>query len=154
MAACYRLRDSARSIYCVGHTARLRTEQRRGSFDGDEERWRLTTPAVGVEGEVSLRGLPDRLVAELLYCLQVRTAREVKTRDHRFRQVCDRLRRLQVPSLEALEEADLERAGMIDDLRMIIKGAQTALRERHSRPTTGPAAKQCPPKRRSAASAV
>ncbi|MFE6591835.1 hypothetical protein [Streptomyces sp. NPDC057781] len=81
-----------------------------------------------VNREVSLRGLPDRLVAELLYCLQIRTAREAKAKDHRMRHISDQLRLLQLPSLETLGEDDLIRAGMDDDLRMIIRGAQTALR--------------------------
>ena len=79
VAACYRLRGSERTIYCEVHRGRLHREWRLATFCGDEERWRLTTPAVAVNREAGLRGLPDRLVAELLYCLQVRTAREVKT---------------------------------------------------------------------------
>ncbi|WND39743.1 hypothetical protein RI578_38050 [Streptomyces sp. BB1-1-1] len=99
-----------------------------GPFDGDEERWRLTSSSVPVNREVSLRGLPDRLVAELLYCLQIRTAREAKTKDHRMRHISDQLRLLQVPSLETLGEDDLVRAGMDDDLRMIIRASATGSR--------------------------
>lgn len=130
VASCYRLRGSERTIYCEFHRGRLNRERRLGTFCGDEERWRLTTPAVAVNREASLRGLPDRLVAAILYCLQVRTAREVKTRDHRIRHISDQLRLFQVPSLETLEDADLVRAGLVDDLRMIIRGAQTSLRRR------------------------
>ncbi|WP_409468350.1 hypothetical protein [Streptomyces sp. HC307] len=136
VAACYRLRGSERTIYCEVHRGRLNRERRLGTFEGDEERWRLTTPAVAVNREASLRGLPDRLVAELLYCLQVRTAREVKTRDHRIRHISDQLRLLQVPSLETLEDADMVRAGLVDDLRMIIRGAQTSLRRLGATPET------------------
>ncbi|MFI5659050.1 tyrosine-type recombinase/integrase [Streptomyces sp. NPDC051684] len=136
VASCYRLRGSARTIYCEVHRARRTREKRLGTFTGDEEKWRLTTPSVVVNREVSLRGLPDRVVAELLYCLQVRTVREVKTRDHRIRHLSDQLRLLQVPSLEVLEDADLVRAGMVDELRMIIRGAQTALRRLGSTPET------------------
>jgi len=136
VAACYRLRGSERTLYCEVHRGRLNRERRLGTFAGDVEHWRLTTPAVTVNREMSLRGLPDRLVAELLYCLQVRTSREVKTRDHRFRQVCDQMRLLQAPSLEAVEEADLVRAGVVDDVRMIIRGAQKALRRLGSTPET------------------
>ncbi|MEU5193859.1 site-specific integrase [Streptomyces scabiei] len=136
VAACYRLRGSERTIYCEVHRGRLNRERRLGTFCGDEERWRLTTPAAAVNREASLRGLPDRLVAELLYCLQVRTAREVKTRDHRIRHISDQLRLLQVPSLETLEDADLVRAGLVDDLRMIIRGAQTSLRRLGATPET------------------
>ncbi|MGW8557674.1 hypothetical protein [Streptomyces tubercidicus] len=136
VSACYRLRGSARTIYCDVHRGRLHRERRLGTFEGDEERWRLTTPAVAVNREASLRGLSDRPVAELLYCLQIRTAREVKTRDHRFRQICDQLRLLQAPSLETLEDADLVRAGMVDDLRMIVRGAQTVLRRLGATPET------------------
>ncbi|MFI1586125.1 hypothetical protein [Embleya sp. NPDC020630] len=136
VASCYRVRGREGNVYCDVHSARLAIERRRGSFDGDEQRWRLTTPAVAVGREVSLRGLPDRLAAELLYCLQVRTARDVKTRDHRFRQLCDRLRLLGVPSLEALEDADLVRAETTDDLRMLVRGARTALRRLGTTPET------------------
>lgn len=135
-ASCYRARGREGSTYCDVHATRLGIERQRGSLGGDEQWWRLTTPAVAVGREISLRGLPDRLVAELLYCLQVRTAREVKTRDHRFRRLCDQLRSLQAPSLETLEDADLVRAGMIDDIRMIIRGAQTALRRLGNTPET------------------
>ncbi|MFH8983461.1 hypothetical protein [Streptomyces varsoviensis] len=128
VAACYRLRGSERTRYCEVHRSRLHRERQSGTFDGDEERWRLTSSSVPVNREVSLRGLPDRLVAELLYCLQGRTARETKTKDHRLRHISDQLRLLQVPSLETLGEDDLIRAGLVDDLRMISRGAQTALR--------------------------
>lgn len=136
VASCYRARGREGRLYCDVHATRLGIERRSGNFNGDEERWRLTTPAVAVDREVSLRGLPDRLVAELLYCLQVRTARDVKTRDHRFRQICDRIRLLQIPSLETLEDADLKQTGMTTDLQMIIRGARIALRRLGSSPET------------------
>lgn len=136
VASCYRTRGREGNPYCDVHATRLSLERKRGTFDGDEDKWRRTTPAVAVDREISLRGLPDRLVAELLYSLQVRTAREVKTRDHRFRTVCDRVRILQIPSLEALDDADLDRLGMIDDLGMIIRGARTALRRLGTTPET------------------
>ncbi|MDQ0784664.1 hypothetical protein [Streptomyces sp. B3I8] len=136
VASCYRARGREGRRYCDVHATRLNLARRRGSFDGDEERWRLTTPAVAVDREVSLRGLPDRLVAELLYCLQVRTTREVKTRDHRLRQICDQMRLLQAPSLETLQDADLDHAGVTTDLQMIIKGARTALRRLGATPET------------------
>lgn len=136
VASCYRSRSREGNLYCDVHASRLGIERKRGTFDGDEDTWRRTTPAVAVDREISLRGLPDRLVAELLYSLQVRTAREVKTRDHRFRTICDRVRLLQIPSLEALDDADLDRVGLIDDLGMITRGARTALRRLGTTPET------------------
>ncbi|MEU9131833.1 hypothetical protein AB0D08_27635 [Kitasatospora sp. NPDC048540] len=127
VAACYRVLPDARGTYCKAHRARLSEARRIGSFDGDEERWRLTQSAIAVDREVSLRGLPDLLVAELLYGLQVRTLNGIKTYDHLLRVACDRLRAVQAPSLEPLSQVDLAEAGMGDRVRTVLKGAQKAL---------------------------
>jgi hypothetical protein len=59
-------------------------------------------PAVGVGGEVSLRGLGPLVVAELLYGLQNRCLIErVQTKESDLRALCDDLRRQQVPSVGA-----------------------------------------------------
>ena len=44
----------------------------------DEEKFRRIQPAITVRGEVTLRGLPDRVVAELLYGLQQHVAEGVR----------------------------------------------------------------------------
>lgn len=97
--ACTRQRRHLDGLYCEAHQQRLRSN-RRGHPDFDEEHWRATESAIGRGGEVSLRGLPNLLVAELLFGLQQRCRLgAVKTDDALLRSVCDDLRRQQVPSL-------------------------------------------------------
>ena len=91
VAACYRDRSSPRRDYCQAHTHRLHEARRRGTFQ-DEERWRRTESAIPVSGQVSLRGLPLRLVAEILYGFQLRTADSIRTVDQTLRRICDRAR--------------------------------------------------------------
>ncbi|MGV9343120.1 tyrosine-type recombinase/integrase [Streptomyces sp. NPDC003688] len=98
---CYRLRDYENSRYCKAHSLRLKYARRRGEVS-DEETWRRTAPAVHAARELCLRGLPDRVVAEVLYGLQARTASGVKTWDHFLRPLCDRLRQMQAPTLEVM----------------------------------------------------
>ncbi|UWE11927.1 site-specific integrase [Actinacidiphila bryophytorum] len=136
VASCYRLRHSARIPFCDPHQARLNTAKRRGTFDGDTERWQLTTSAIAVDREVSLRGLPDRLAAELLYVLQVRTMSGAKTHDHQFRVISDWLRVMQASSLHGLNDAELAAGGMTRNIRVITKGGQTALRRLGASPET------------------
>ncbi|MFJ4613816.1 hypothetical protein [Streptomyces griseus] len=136
VAACYRLRNSASSPFCNAHLARLKLETRRGLFDGDQEKWRQTTPAIAVTREVSLRGLPRQTAVEVLYGLQTRTMNGIKTADHRLRVVCDHLRVLQPPSLADLEGTDLNALGLTRDNRMIIRSSQTAARRLGATPET------------------
>ncbi|MFI8085853.1 tyrosine-type recombinase/integrase [Kitasatospora sp. NPDC086009] len=135
VAACYRLRYSGRLLYCTSHQNRRSRDLRLG-FDGDERTWQLTTSAIAVDREVSLRGLPDRLAAELLYCLQVRTLAGAKTADHRLRVIADVLRVLGAVSLEPLDEEAMKAGGMSPDSRMIVRGGQKALRRLGATPET------------------
>ncbi|MFI5628700.1 hypothetical protein ACIA8E_04775 [Streptomyces sp. NPDC051664] len=73
----------------------------------DEEVWRRTTSAINADRELCLRGLPDRVVAEVLYGLQARTEAGVRTWDHFLRPLCDRLRQMQTPTLEVLADPDV-----------------------------------------------
>ncbi|MER8118984.1 hypothetical protein [Streptomyces sp. NPDC094031] len=57
-----------------------------------------------------MRGLPRRLVAELLYCVQQRTASGVRTAGASLRAICDRLRVLRCETLDDL--VDPEAAGL------------------------------------------
>ncbi|MEU0990647.1 site-specific integrase [Streptomyces sp. NPDC005953] len=100
--SCHRQRVSPNSTYCDAHRQRLTKAQADGAFDGDKEAWRQTTAPVSMGMEVSMRGLPRRLVAELLYCVQSRTANGVKTYGFWLRGLCDRLRTLRVQSLDDL----------------------------------------------------
>ncbi|WP_406388999.1 tyrosine-type recombinase/integrase [Streptomyces sp. NBC_00211] len=100
VAACNRYRVSATSPYCDAHRQRLTKARADRSFD--EERWRLTTAPVSMGNEVSMRGLPRRLVAELLYCVQERTANGIKTYGFWLRTLCERLRALRCEDLDGL----------------------------------------------------
>jgi integrase len=112
VAACLRQRVTPSTPYCDAHRQKLSKAKLTGTFDGDEELWRLTTPPIHMGREVSMRGLPRRLVAELLYCVQQRTANGVRTLGHYLRVTCDRLRILRCETLDDLE--DPETAGLKD----------------------------------------
>jgi hypothetical protein len=98
VASCPRSRDGHRRRYCMAHYQRRMLELSKGSIL-DEETWRLTTPAIAQAGVVSLLGLPDRVVAEVLYGLQERVAAGIRHKDHHVRPFCDLLRARQVGSL-------------------------------------------------------
>ena len=66
VAACPQQRRHRDGVYCEAHQQRLR-EARRDDPGFDEQRWRATEPAVGRGGEVSLRGLPALVIAEVLF---------------------------------------------------------------------------------------
>ncbi|WP_298345915.1 site-specific integrase [Ferrimicrobium sp.] len=101
VVACTRQRRHPDGCYCEAHQIRLRVALRREP-DLDEESWRAIGPAIGVGGEISLRGLNLVVVAEVLYGLQCRCVVErVKTKESDLRAFCDDLRRQQVASIEA-----------------------------------------------------
>ncbi|WP_062013936.1 tyrosine-type recombinase/integrase [Streptomyces hygroscopicus] len=108
VAACPRDREGQKSRYCNAHAQRRAYELRKGSTL-DEETWRLTTPAVAKAGEVSLRGLPDRVLAEVLYGLQERVAAGLQQKDYQLRPLCDLVRAQQVGSLTELDLDALSR---------------------------------------------
>jgi integrase len=109
VAACTRDRNGKGS-YCHSHTSRWRTfRQRTDPDEVDEQRWRRTQPAAAIGFEVSLRGLAPRVVAEVLYGLQQRTADGVKTQHSKFRPLCDFLRSKEMDSLENVDPADITR---------------------------------------------
>ena len=90
VAACTRQRRHPDGLYCEAHQQRLRTVRARDPHL-DETRWRATEPAIGRGGEVSLRGLPPLVVAELLVGLQQRCRiNAVKTSDAVLRAVLQR----------------------------------------------------------------
>ncbi|WP_030196363.1 hypothetical protein [Streptomyces sp. NRRL S-87] len=90
--ACYLDRTSTRYPYCKAHYHRMRLALPRESFD--EELWRRTEKAICSTREVSLRGLPDLLVAEGLYALWSRVGNGYKLRPECLRPLYDRLRAL------------------------------------------------------------
>lgn len=99
VAACTRQRRHRDGLFCAAHQIRLRNA-RRGDPALDQEHWKATEPAIGRGGEVSLRGLPTLVIAEVLFGLQQRCRiNAVKTDEAVLRALCDDLRRQQVASL-------------------------------------------------------
>lgn len=115
VAACTRQRRHPDGLYCAAHQQRLRTA-RTHDPDLDEAGWRATSAAIGRGGEVSLRGLPPLVVAELLVGLQQRCRiNAVKTREATLRALCNDVRRRQLGSLTDYlpdDDRDLEFAGL------------------------------------------
>ncbi|MCX5115247.1 site-specific integrase [Streptomyces sp. NBC_00378] len=105
-ASCPRDRDGATHSYCKAHQQRRLYELRRGSTL-DEETWRLTTAAISESGTVSLRGLHDQVVAEVLYGMQQCNKAGVRQRDYLMRPLCDVARARQVRSLAELDRDTL-----------------------------------------------
>jgi integrase len=99
VAACPRQRRHPDGTYCDAHQIRLRAA-RRADPAFDERQWRATDNAIGTGGQVSLRGLPPQVIAEVLAGLQRRCRIDaVKTKEADLRAVCDDLRRQQVASI-------------------------------------------------------
>jgi hypothetical protein len=101
--ACTRDRGGT-APYCYAHTYRWRVAQQRGTAP-EEDHWRRTTSAVAENNTVSLRGLPPRVVAEVIYGLQERTKQGIKNNLTRLRPLCDMARARQVASLRDLDPA-------------------------------------------------
>jgi len=101
VASCSRRAESEHG-YCPTHYVRWRNTVTTDP-DVDERQWRLTCPAVSEGGQISLRGLPPRVVVEVLFGIQQRTRGEAKATDVSLRAVCDALRRQQVDSIAACE---------------------------------------------------
>jgi len=102
--ACPRDRTS-RTAYCEAHQYQLRLARHAAGGDLDEERWRTVASPVPVRGQVSLRGLPARLTAEVLLGLQQRTRDGLTTRLHVLRALIEELRRSEVTSLDVRWQA-------------------------------------------------
>lgn len=132
VAACYLDRVGRQRLYCKAHIERLRIFRERDGFD--EAVWRLTDKAICSTREVSLRGLPDRLVAEALYGLWSRIGNGYKLRPECLRPLYDRLRLQQVACLD--EVADPEAAGYSREQVMMIRAAQLALARLNTTPET------------------
>lgn len=109
VVACYRQRQSLAG-YCSGHKTRRAALIRAGKWDGEEDLWRRTTSAISQSGVISLRGLPDRVVDEILYGLQERVREGVMQKDYILRPFCDWVRAQQVASLTELELGTARRA--------------------------------------------
>ncbi|SEM81006.1 hypothetical protein [Streptacidiphilus jiangxiensis] len=136
VASCFWLCDGPGSRYCRAHQARLAAAKRDGHFDGDEPKWQATETSPAIDRRVSLRGLPERLVAELLYGLQVRTESEIRTWDYTLRQVANRLRAMQATDIETLSDERVRTCGMSDLSRGFLLGVRSAARRLGSDPET------------------
>ncbi|MDP7733062.1 tyrosine-type recombinase/integrase [Mycobacterium sp. TY813] len=119
VAACTRQRRHPDGMYCGAHQQRLRTVRVRDPHL-DETHWRATEPAIGRGGEVSLRGLPPLVVAELLVGLQQRCRiNAVKTSDALLRAFCNDLLTQQLGSISDYVTAGgrgLEFTGLVNCL--------------------------------------
>ncbi|MEU8965250.1 tyrosine-type recombinase/integrase [Streptomyces sp. NPDC048491] len=132
VAACYLDRASGTYPYCKAHIQRLRISREKPGFN--EAVWRRTERAVCSTREVSLRGLPDRLVAEILYALSSRVDNGYKLRPECLRPLYDRLRAQQTGRLE--EVTDPEGAGYGREHATMIRAAQLALARLNATPET------------------
>lgn len=124
VAACYLKAVSGKDPYCKAHLNRLYQARTAAGFD--EAHWRRTDKAICTTREVSLRGMPDRLVAELLYGLSIRTREGFKSRPECLRPLYDRLRAHQVQELE--EVTDPAAHGHSREQVTMIRAWQRALR--------------------------
>ncbi|MCB8908361.1 MULTISPECIES: tyrosine-type recombinase/integrase [unclassified Streptomyces] len=132
VVACYLDRVGRQDPYCQAHIQRLRRARTTPGFD--ETRWRGVDKAICATREVSLRGLPDRLAAELLYALWARVQEGLKARPECLRPLYDRLRAHGVRALD--EVTDPAGDGHSREQVMMIRAAQTALRRRTATPET------------------
>jgi integrase len=101
VAACDR-QGETRGGYCTPHAEQCRHLRQAGALE-DEDLWRLTTPAIAESRKVSLRGLPDRVVAEILFGLQERIAQGLLHKDYLLRNLSTNARLQQVTSLDELD---------------------------------------------------
>lgn len=124
VAACYLKAVSGKDPYCKSHLSRLCRARTASGLD--EAHWRRADKAICTTREVSLRGLPDRLVAELLYGLSIRTREGFKSRPECLRPLDDRLRAHQVQRLE--EVTDPAAHGHSREQVTMIRAWQRALR--------------------------
>jgi len=97
--ACVRQRRHPAGLYCHAHQQRLRS-LRKQDPGLDESCWQAIESAIGRGGEVSLRGLPPLVVAQLLAGLQQRCRiNAVKTSDAVLRVLVNDIRAQRVASL-------------------------------------------------------
>lgn len=112
-------RRLAAGLYCHAYQQRLRS-LRKQDPSLDESCWQATESAIGHGGEVSLRGLPPLVVAELLVGLQQRCRiNAVKTSDAVLRVLVNDIRAQRVASLTDYipgDDRDLEFTGLANCL--------------------------------------
>ncbi|MFJ3505031.1 tyrosine-type recombinase/integrase [Streptomyces sp. NPDC090135] len=110
-AACHR-QSKDRGGFCAGHRWSW-NEARRKDPNVDLGLWSRTAPAVHDGTLISFRGLPNLVVAELLFGTQQRLDRHVRLLHTAFKALCDTARAQQVTSLSQLMvEANTRMAGV------------------------------------------
>ena len=97
----------------------------------DEQHWRRTQSAIAIADEVSLRGLPERVVAEMLFGLQQQVAAGIQVEVSFFRRLGDHMRSQEVQSLD---EAVMD--GFPLEVRTLGRHFVTAARRLRSNPET------------------
>ncbi|MEV6258877.1 site-specific integrase [Nocardia sp. NPDC051911] len=135
VVACPRQRDSGGPLrMCRSHGMKWALLVKKSVNPPDLEIWCRTQGAVVERGQISLRGLPDLVIAELLLGLQLRSATGTKTPLRILRFFTYRLRVQQVASIVDLDGMDHEqnvaalRRSLIGHLRRV---ASTPEEERH-----------------------
>lgn len=108
VGACTRERVSSSNSYCPAHAARWREYVGGTAINtSEEEQFRRIQPAITVRGEVTLRGLPDRVVGELLYGLQQHVAEGVRLDVSHFRMLARALRSQQIATIDDADAGQL-----------------------------------------------
>ncbi len=124
--ACPRDRTS-RARYCEAHQYQLRMARQRAAGPFDEERWRAAASPVPVGDQVSLRGLPVLLTAEILFGLQQRTRAGFTIRLHVLRALVEDLRQSGAASILQATVADAgpvsrEKRAILSSLSRYVRG--------------------------------
>lgn len=100
--------------YCINHGPRWREIRERADAAGlppaDEMRFRRTTPAIAYRNECTLLGLPDLVIAELIYGLQQRTSHGITTRADHVRPFVTHLLVHEYRTIEDVVPSDLRTA--------------------------------------------
>jgi hypothetical protein len=109
----------------TSYQLRMGRQQAGGRFD--EERWRAAASSVPVGDQVSLRGLPALLTAEILYGLQQRTRAGFTIRLHMLRALVEDLRRSGAVSILQATAADAgpvsrEKRALLGSLSRYVRG--------------------------------
>jgi integrase len=111
VAACYRDASVIRSMLCHAHNCRM-LDARRADPGLDTDHWLAAQTAIPEGAEVSFRGLPDLVVAQLLFGLQQRCRDGALTQHTRLRALTSWLRAERVSSLDALSAEQASGAGV------------------------------------------
>ncbi|MFJ2867460.1 tyrosine-type recombinase/integrase [Kitasatospora sp. NPDC087314] len=109
--ACVRQAGVIKSMLCHAHNCRL-LDDRRTDPNLDLGLWRTTQTPIPEGAEVSFRGLPDLVVAQLIYGIQQRCADGALTTHHRLRNLTAWLRRQHTVSFEGIDPRQAVAGGM------------------------------------------